>query len=136
VLLDALISPHEPMRWIADAAADIPHYQIENISYWIKYYHLEYQSVKRVAFYRSSHFREWEYLMSPKYFEQVTDTEIQEIEKLIITANEEEVIGLSIAARRLDFLRQSNIQCWCEMVLEFASERKPTSLCSVDRRLN
>lgn len=95
VLLDALINLQEDIRRIASIAA-LPH-QVENISYWLKYYYLEYQSVKGVDYSNHDYTEKWEALTSPLYFEIVTEADVQELEKLIITANEEEIIGLSIA---------------------------------------
>lgn len=125
ILLDALSCPYEDIRITIDESG-IPHHA-ENISAWIKFLYFE-------------QIRGYDELssqvgMAEYYFERATSEEIQTLEELFETANEEEIIGIS---RAVSYIRSKNMRPLIQQLLHKVKEDdiKESLHCSLLNRNN
>ncbi len=107
ILLESLESHEKDIRRITTYSL---RHSVVNIRSWIKFFYLEYQEMGRIIYYKDC-------LISDAmddgmdYFNSVTEAEIQQLKKLFETANEEEIIGISIVvcaifSKKLDDFRR------------------------------
>jgi len=87
ILLDALSHDRTEIRTIVSSIARIPHH-VENIRPWIKHLYLEQQDGSLLDNIIED---------AERYFKEITEEEIKKIEELLLSATEEEMIGISIA---------------------------------------